>query len=90
MISNTACGAQEARMSVGTTGVLTAMPIVRSCSSFVPRSSQSLTVPSYRRTQAAWRAVESAAYAPKHVPAALLKRDADFAPSGTRGGGPPV
>ncbi|HEX3826260.1 MAG TPA: hypothetical protein VHV82_03195 [Sporichthyaceae bacterium] len=50
-----------------------------------------LTVmPSHRAAQAAWRAVQATAYAPKHVPAALLKRDAEFAPSGTRGGGPPV
>ena len=49
-----------------------------------------IVMPSYRCTQADWRAFESTTYAPQHAPVALLKRDADFAPSGTRGGGPPV
>ena len=47
-------------------------------------------MPGYRREQAGWRAAATAVASPKHVPAVQLERDADFAHSGARGGGPPV
>jgi hypothetical protein len=75
-------GGDSPVISNTTYGAQAALMSVRPTGGFTSVSSQ-------RGTQAAWRAVESAAYGPMHAPAALLKRDA-FAPSGTRGGGPPV